>query len=88
MNPDHILAEGTFPIQQGSGFRMASGGMHYAPPTSIPMWLAEIAYEDYRRRYGNDQPLAQLGKRGGFSRAELLDHLRRELNRRATLPGE
>lgn len=62
-----------FPIQGG----------HIGPninynPCSIPWWLAEEAYQEYSKRYGNGQSLERLAERGGFGREELLRLLRRE----------
>lgn len=58
-----------FPIQ-------AEGiGSNRAQQTFIPWWLAEVAYKEYTRRYGNRQTLKRLKERGGFGRAELLDLL-------------
>ncbi len=45
------------------------------PKTFIPWWLAEMAYVDYKR-YGSSQTLERLAERGGFSRMELVNHLR------------
>lgn len=42
------------------------------PPTSIPWWLAEVAYAEYARRYGTGQSLKKLAQRAGFGRRELL----------------
>jgi hypothetical protein len=44
----------------------------------IPWWLAEEAYAEYSKRYGNSQSLERLAERGGFGRDELLLLLRRE----------
>jgi len=40
--------------------------------STIPWWLAEVAYIEYSRRFGNSQSLEQLAKRGGFGSEELL----------------
>lgn len=55
-----------FPIQRD--------GME--PATTIPWWLAEIAYREYSKRFGNQQSLERLHDRGGFGRAELVALLR------------
>lgn len=47
-------------------------------PSSIPWWLAEIAYQEYSRRFGTQQSLTRLAQRGGFGRAELLMLLRKK----------
>ena len=39
---------------------------------SIPWWLAEQAYFIYAKKYGTQQSLERLAKRGGFGRKELL----------------
>lgn len=44
--------------------------------STIPWWLAEIAYERYTELYGKEQSLERLGERGGFGREELLLLLR------------
>ena len=48
------------------------------PASAIPWWLAEIAYEEYARRYGNLQTLERINERGGFGREELVSLIRRE----------
>lgn len=40
--------------------------------STIPWWLAEIAYVEYSRRYGCSQSLERIAERGGFGREELL----------------
>lgn len=49
-------------------------------PSSIPWWLAEIAYEYYAEQFGRLQSLERLAERGGFGRGELLSLLRRKLD--------
>ncbi len=44
------------------------------PPSTIPWWLAEVAYEAYTW----DQSLATIAARGGFGRLELVKLIRRE----------
>ncbi len=52
--------------------------------STIPWWLAKIAYKEYSRRYGSDQTLERIAERGGFGRKELLMFLTPEsLGRRA-----
>lgn len=55
----------TFPIQSEVGHERSS----------IPWWLAELAYKEYSRRYGTEQSLERLAERGGFGHAELLAFL-------------
>lgn len=50
------------------------------PPSSIPRWLAEIAYTNYVKHGGSGQTLDRLCERGGFGRMELLVFLRNALN--------
>lgn len=55
-----------FPIQ-------AEGYSH--PRSTIPWWLAEIAYRGYAKKFPGSammQSLEQLKERGGFGRQELL----------------
>jgi len=47
--------------------------------STIPWWLAEIAYEYYSERFGKTQSLERLAERGGFGRNELLALLRRNI---------
>ena len=42
----------------------------------IPWWLAEVAYEEYARRYGDQQTIERIAERGGFGRDEFLELLR------------
>ena len=58
-----------FPIQADLG-----GGQ----TSSIPWWMAEIAYKRYSELYGKQQSLDRLAERGGFGRSELLGLLRGE----------
>lgn len=46
--------------------------------TTIPWWLAEIAYRQYAHDFGTDQSLERLAERGGFGREELITLLRGE----------
>lgn len=66
MNDNH-----PFPIQDD----------HTGPASTIPWWLAEIAYESYAKSYGHRQTLERLSKRGGFGRAELVSLIRREFEK-------
>ncbi len=59
-----------FPIQE-EGRNKAS--------STIPWWLAEIAYDYYSSQFGKQQSLERLAERGGFGREELVAFLRREL---------
>jgi hypothetical protein len=61
-----MTTEKMFPIQAD----------HTGPATSVPWWIAEVAYQDYARRFGRDQSLERLAERGGFGRWELIDHIR------------
>lgn len=74
-HPDEGTASGseavrTFPIQRFG---------------SIPRWIAERAYIEYARRYGNRQSLDRLAERGGFGIAEM-DELLPEWRALATPP--
>lgn len=66
-----------FPIQ--SHHTKTNQGMAHLAGSSIPWWLAEIAYEHYAARFGTQQSLERLAERGGFGRDELVGLLRREL---------
>ena len=65
-----------FPIQSGSQSR--GSYMLIRNRSTIPWWLAEIAYEEYARKYGNRQSLQRLSERGGFCPHELVELLRRK----------
>ncbi|MHC4181695.1 MAG: hypothetical protein ACYSWU_29760 [Planctomycetota bacterium] len=52
--------------------------MQWLHSSTIPWWLAEIAYEHYVALYGKSQTLERIGQRGGFGRDELVAYLRRE----------
>lgn len=65
-----------FPIQ-AEGLRRKPVP-HYPKMSTIPWWLAEIAYEQYCEKYGSQQSLEQLAERGGFGRAELVSLLQCE----------
>lgn len=54
-----------FPIQ---GDYQTGGGKS----STIPWWLAEIAYKQYAKQFGNQQTLERLAERGGFGREELV----------------
>ena len=68
VNPNVSTADDRrpFPVQ---------GELYHAAST-IPWWLAEIAYAEYAKRYGKRQTLERLGKRGGFGREELIALIR------------
>lgn len=62
-----------FPIQKGEGYRDVTGRMRRGkPPQLIPWGVAEVAYRAYAQRYGRNQTLDDLARRGGFGRDELL----------------
>lgn len=63
-----------FPIQS-DGFVRGKG---HTAASSIPWWLAAVAFEYYDSRY-RGQSLEQLAERGGFGRDELVGLIRREL---------
>ena len=44
-------------------------------PRPVPLWITELAYLDYVKRYGRAQTLERLNERGGFGQGELIDHL-------------
>jgi hypothetical protein len=67
---DEIDDTKPFPIQ---GTLRSGGGLK---PSTISWWLAEIAYAEYKRRYGGQQSIERMAERGGFGRQELLDLLR------------
>lgn len=75
-----ITRHGTrpFPIQGGDTARDEQGKQIYSSPSTIPWWLAEIAYEQYSALHGTQQSLEHLAARGGFGRYELVRLLRRE----------
>jgi len=56
---------------QGSAARFPMQGAD-----SIPMWLAEEVYAKYAAKYGSDQSLKQIGKRGGFYKEEVIELLK------------
>ena len=60
-----------FPVQ-----REIHGRWGRKPACTIPWWLAEVAYEQYRQQYGSLQTLERIAERGGFGRGELLELLR------------
>lgn len=70
-----------FPIQSEIR-RYDDGDIHrpveYLPASTVPWWLAEVAYEWYVHLFGRRQSLEQLAERGGFGHYELLHLLRRE----------
>lgn len=70
-----------FPIQ-GGDYRNPDGTLRRPveryPPSFVPWWLAEEAYAEYARQFGNLQSLERLAQRGGFGREELLTLLRRK----------
>ncbi|MHA2279831.1 MAG: hypothetical protein ACXAC5_03010 [Promethearchaeota archaeon] len=42
------------------------------PKSTIPWWLAEVAYVEYVKQFDDRQSLERLADRGGFGRKELL----------------
>ncbi len=56
-----------FPIQRDGSDGEAS---------TVPWWLAEIAYVEYAREFGTRQTLERLAERGGFGRQELINLIR------------
>jgi len=40
-------------------------------PVSIPWSIAELAYSGYRSRFGEDQSMEELARRGGFAPSEM-----------------
>ena len=67
-----------FPIQGGDSYRDSEGRLLHTQKSTIPWWLAEIAYKYYSEIYGNQQTLERLAERGGFGRIELIRFLRRD----------
>jgi len=65
-----------FPVQAGTPYRDEERRMVYPKPSTIPWWLAEIAYEEYSRVYGKTQSIERLAERGGFCREELVRFIR------------
>ena len=56
----------------GKTFPISMGKCPYAGPRKqIPWEVAEKAYADYVRRFGNSQSLERLKERGGFSEYEM-----------------
>ena len=63
-----------FPIQR------EHAGYGKKEESTIPWWLAEIAYEWYAEKYGTQQSLKRLAERGGFGRRELISLIRQGKN--------
>jgi len=64
-----------FPIQ-GEGLRRKP--FPYRPKAStIPWWLATVAYKWYSYCYGDSQSMERLAERGGFGRDELVLYFRK-----------
>ena len=60
-------ADRWFPLQQGSlKKRKPDVGIERYGPFKVPWALAELAYREYSRLYGNRQSLERLAERGGF----------------------
>ena len=62
----------SFPIQAGTAYRNDEGRVVSPKSSTIPWWLAEIAYKGYSRVYDKSQSLERLAERGGFGRTELV----------------
>lgn len=59
-----------FPIQ---------GHGHAEKPSTVPWWLAQVAYEGYAKLFpgsARSQSLERLAERGGFGREELVRLIR------------
>lgn len=41
----------------------------------VPWWVVNLAYQDYRRQFGDRQNLDTIIRRGGFGQNELIEHL-------------
>ena len=63
-----------FPVQVDC---MKLPGVHPGS-SAIPWWLAEVAYEHYKSKYGNEQTLERMAERGGFGRKEVVSLIRQE----------
>jgi hypothetical protein len=73
-----------FPIQRDRKLALNGESTNdlglFGEASAIPWWLAEIAYDHYRRRFPTSaqaQSLKRLAQRGGFGRYELIRLLRR-----------
>ncbi len=64
-----------FPIQAGKSYRGEDRGMIYPKRSTVPWWLAEIAYSEYVRQHGDSQSMERMAERGGFGRQEFLFYL-------------
>jgi len=64
-----------FPIQ---GCYHNKDRVEQFPCSTIPWWMAEIAYHVYARKFGELKPFSieQVAEQGGFGRLELLQLLR------------
>lgn len=63
-----------FPIQAEGLVREPQP--HRPKASTIPWWLAKVAYKRYREKYGDRQSLERIGQRGGFGRQELVALIR------------
>ena len=63
-----------FPIQQDTnwGVEKDHRPIIQNSSSSIPWWLAEVAYREYAKKFGKAQSLERLAERGGFGRSELV----------------
>lgn len=77
-------------MEEADRFPIQGDGSRNKPPTTIPWWLAEVAYKEYVSLFGGTQSLQRLAERGGFCREELVGLLsgRYRSDRRAELPED
>ena len=69
----------SFPIQGAKVTTRDDQGRAIKPqPSTIPWWLAEIAYKYYSDYFCTEQSLERLAERGGFGRQELVKLIRKE----------
>ncbi len=73
-----------FPIQGGDSYRDPEGKHRQTERTTVPIWLARVAWAEYCRRFGTGQSFERLAERGGFGRQELLMLLRGDKGCRAS----
>ena len=65
-----------FPIQ--GGYNYATETRVRTDKSTIPWWLAEIAYAQYAKLGHGAQSIERIAERGGFGREELVKLLRNE----------
>ena len=56
--------------------------------TTVPEWIARMAYEEYARQYGTSQSFNELHQRGGFGIQELMVLLCESIQHARTPKGE